>query len=104
MNRPDSLAAEHGAGTNLQGSGALASPLSIDLQNQYVESSFVDFLMPQVIAISLLFSCFLLASISLVREKTRNTVVRALMAPAGIFNMVVGKVLALVLLSMVPLR
>ena len=79
----------------------IASPLSIDIQDQYVESSFVDFLMPQVIAVSLLFSCFLLASISLVREKTKNTIVRALMAPSGIINLVVGKVLALVLLSMV---
>jgi len=79
----------------------IASPLSIELQNQYVESSFVDFLMPQVIAVSLLFSCFLLASISLVREKTKNTIVRALMAPYGLVNLVVGKVLALVMMSMV---
>jgi len=78
----------------------IAAPLSIDLRDQYVRVSYVDFLMPQVIAISLLFSCFLLCSISLVREKTRNTIVRALLTPYGLLNMVLGKVLSLVLLSM----
>jgi ABC-type multidrug transport system permease subunit len=78
----------------------IASPLSVDVQNQYVRSSFVDFLIPQVIAVSLLFSCFLLAAISLVREKTRNTMVRALLAPLGLENLVLGKIISLVLLSM----
>jgi ABC-type multidrug transport system permease subunit len=78
----------------------IASPLAIELQNQYVRTSFVDFLMPQIISISLLFSCFLLASISMVREKTRNTIVRALMSPLGLENMVAGKIATLVLLSL----
>jgi len=77
----------------------IASPLAIELQDQYVRVSYVDFLMPQVISISLLFSCFLLSSISLVREKTRNTIIRALMMPFGLINMVLGKILTLVLLS-----
>jgi len=77
----------------------IASPLAIELQDQYVRVSYVDFLMPQVISISLLFSCFLLSSISLVREKTRNTIIRALMMPFGLINMVLGKILSLVLLS-----
>ena len=79
----------------------IASPLAIEIQNQYVRSSFVDFLIPQVIAVSLLFSCFLFASISLVREKTKNTIVRALMAPFGMVNLVIGKVLSIVLMSVV---
>jgi ABC-2 type transport system permease protein len=78
----------------------IASPLSIGIQSQYSRNSFVDFLMPQVIAISLLFSCFLLASISLVREKTRNTIVRALLSPQGLPNLVLGKIISLVLLSL----
>jgi len=77
----------------------IASPLSIELQDQYVRTSYVDFLMPQVIAISLLFSCFLLSSISLVREKTRNTIIRAMMIPYGLANMVLGKVLSMIVLS-----
>lgn len=79
---------------------SIASPLSVEVQDQYQRSSFVDFLIPQVIAISLLFSCFLLASISFVREKTRNTVIRALLAPFGLENLVLGKIISLVLLSM----
>lgn len=78
----------------------IASPLSVKVENQYERGSFVDFIMPQVIAVSLLFSCFLLGSISFVREKTRKTVIRALMVPGGLANLVAGKVVALVLLSL----
>lgn len=79
----------------------IASPLAIDVQNQYVRTSFVDFMMPQVIAVSLLFSCLLLSSISFVREKTGNTIVRALMTPLGLPNLVLGKIISMVLLSLV---
>ncbi len=77
----------------------IASPLSVDVQSQYQRNSFVDFIMPQIISVSLLLSCFLLASISFVREKTRNTIVRALLAPRGLANLVIGKVISLVLMS-----
>lgn len=79
--------------------GTIASPLSVKMENQYERTSFVDFIMPQIIALSLLFSCFLLGSISLVREKQRKTVMRALMVPGGMANLVIGKVVTLVLLS-----
>ncbi len=77
----------------------IASPLSVKVENQYERGSFVDFIMPQVIAVSLLFSCFLLGSISLVRERTRRTIIRALMAPNALASLVAGKVVALMLLS-----
>ncbi|NYZ73628.1 ABC transporter permease [Candidatus Micrarchaeota archaeon] len=79
--------------------GIIASPLSVKVENQYERISYVDFIMPQIIAISLLFSCFLLGSISLVREKQRKTIMRALMVPGGMVNLVIGKVVTLVLLS-----
>jgi len=94
--------------TSLQGTVAeqtgkdpdiIASPLSVDVENQYQRTSFVDFIMPQVMSVSLLFSCFLLGSISLVREKTGRTIIRALLAPGALANLVVGKIAALVLLS-----
>ena len=79
--------------------GVIASPLSVKIQAQYTRASFVDFIMPQVIAVSLLLSCFLLGSISLVREKTRRTIVRALMVNDALPNLVAGKIMTLVLLS-----
>lgn len=79
----------------------IASPLSVKVESQYTKTSFVDFMMPQVIAVSLLFSCFLLGSVSLVREKTRKTIVRALLAPDALASLVAGKIAALVLMSFV---
>lgn len=78
----------------------IAAPLSVNVQNEYLRSSFVDFIIPQVIAVSLLFSCFLLASISLVREKTRKTVVRLLMIPGALANGVVAKIATITLVSL----
>jgi ABC-type multidrug transport system permease subunit/chromosome segregation ATPase len=77
----------------------IASPLSVKVENQYEKPSFVDFIMPQVIAVSLLFSCFLLGSISIVREKAHKTIIRALLAPGSLTSLVVGKIVTLVLLS-----
>lgn len=78
----------------------IATPLSVVVENQYARDSFVDFIIPQVIAVSMLFSCFLLASISLVREKTRKTVVRLLMIPGALSNTVIAKAASVVLISM----
>jgi len=77
----------------------IASPLSVDVEGQYKRQSFVDFIMPQVISVSLLLSCFLLGSVTLVRERTRKTIIRALLAPGGLPNLVAGKIATLVLLS-----
>jgi len=79
----------------------IAAPLSVRIDNQYSRSSFVDFIIPQVIAVSLLFSCFLLASISLVREKTGRTVVRLLLAPGSLANVVAAKIATITLVSLV---
>jgi ABC-type multidrug transport system permease subunit len=78
----------------------IAAPLSVKVESQYVRSSFVDFIIPQVIAVSLLFSCFLLASISLVREKTRKTITRLLMAPGALANVVAAKIASITLVSL----
>jgi ABC-type multidrug transport system permease subunit len=77
----------------------IASPLSVKVEDQYQGGSFVDFIMPQIIALSLLLSCFLLASISIVREKTRNTIIRSLMVGRALAELVAGKIASLVLLS-----
>ncbi|MBI5047226.1 ABC transporter permease, partial [Candidatus Micrarchaeota archaeon] len=77
----------------------IASPLSVKLENQYTRTTFVDFIMPQIISISLLLSCFLLGSISLVKEKSRKTIVRALMAPGALPELIIGKIISLVVLS-----
>ncbi|MBN1169987.1 ABC transporter permease [Candidatus Micrarchaeota archaeon] len=78
----------------------IASPLSVVVQDHYARSSFVDFIIPQVIAVSLLFSCFLLASISLVREKTRKTVVRLLLIPGAFENSIIAKIATITLISL----
>ncbi|MBD3210676.1 ABC transporter permease subunit [Candidatus Micrarchaeota archaeon] len=78
----------------------IASPLSVKVENQYTRGSFVDFIMPRVMGVSLLFSCFLLASISLVKEKTRYTIVRLLMIPGAFANSVAAKLISITLISL----
>jgi ABC-type multidrug transport system permease subunit len=81
----------------------IASPLSVDVEGQYVRPSFVDFIMPQVISVSLLLSCLLLGSVGLVRERTKKTIIRALLAPGGLVNLLAGKIATLMLLSFVQI-
>lgn len=78
----------------------IAAPLSVKVENQYVTESFVDHIIPRVIAVSLLFSCFLLASISLVREKSGRTIVRLLMSPGGLENSVAAKIISITFISL----
>ncbi len=78
----------------------IASPLSVKVEDQYIRASFVDFVIPRVISISLLFSCFLFASISLVREKTSKTIVRLLMMPGVLANVVIAKIATITLVSL----
>ncbi|MFH1684699.1 MAG: ABC transporter permease, partial [Candidatus Micrarchaeota archaeon] len=78
----------------------IAAPLSVKVENQYVRNSFVDFILPRVIAVSLMFSCFLLASISVVREKTGKTIVRLLMMPGALGNAVIAKMISITLISL----
>ncbi|MBU0527557.1 ABC transporter permease [Candidatus Micrarchaeota archaeon] len=78
----------------------IAAPLSVKVENQYVRNSFVDFILPRVIAVSLMFSCFLLASISVVREKTGKTIVRLLMMPGALGNVVIAKMISITLISL----
>lgn len=95
--------------TSLQGTVAaqtakdpetIASPLSVRVENQYARNSFVDFIIPRVIAVSLLFSCFLLSSISLVREKTGKTIIRLLLMPGALSNAIVAKIASVTLISL----
>ena len=78
----------------------IAAPLSVKVENQYLRESFVDFIIPRVIAVSLLFSCFLLASISLVREKSGRTIVRLLMMPGAFANSIAAKIISVTLISL----
>jgi ABC-type Na+ efflux pump permease subunit len=79
----------------------IAAPLTVKIEDQYIRASFVDFVIPRVISISLLFSCFLFASISLVREKTSKTIVRLLMMPGVLANVVIAKIATITLVSLV---
>jgi ABC-2 type transport system permease protein len=47
-----------------------------------------------------LFSCFLLASISIVREKSRKTIIRLLLIPGAFENSVLAKVMSITLISL----
>ncbi|MBI5227335.1 ABC transporter permease [Candidatus Micrarchaeota archaeon] len=77
----------------------LAAPLAVEVEDQYIRTSFVDFIMPQIIAVSLLFSCLLLGSITLVREKMKKTIVQILLMPGALENLLIGKIITLMLLS-----
>ena len=81
----------------------IAIPLSVSVQAQYERQSFVDFIIPQVISVSLLFSCLLLASISTVRERTRGTLIRLMLIPNGLAESMIGKIVCVAVLGVLQI-
>ncbi|MBI5223518.1 ABC transporter permease [Candidatus Micrarchaeota archaeon] len=78
----------------------IATPITIELKDKYQKQGFADFVFPQVISVTILFSSLLLGAIGLVREKTRNTLMRLALVPNGVLSSVLGKLETCALLSL----
>lgn len=79
----------------------IASPISIELLDKYQRKGFSDFIFPQIISVTILFSALLVGAIGLVRERSRNTLTRLAIAPGGIVNLVLGKITLISLISLI---
>ncbi len=79
----------------------IASPISIELQDKYQRKGFAEFVFPQIISVTILFSSLLVGAIGLVREKSRNTLTRLAIAPGGVRNLILGKIMLISILTLV---
>ena len=88
------------AGVIAESPSFIAAPVKLERDSVFKNRSYLDFLMPGIISIVLMFISFLLASITIVQERSKKTLIRTLMTPISLEEFILAKTTALILISM----
>ena len=79
---------------------AIAAPIKLEREPVFKNMSNLDFLMPAIVSIVLMFISFMLSSITIVQERTKKTLLRTLLTPLSLEEFIFAKTLALILIAM----
>lgn len=79
---------------------AIAAPIKLEREPVFKDMSYLDFLIPAIVSIVLMFISFLLSSITIVQERTKKTLLRTLLTPLSLEEFIFAKTLALILIAM----
>ncbi len=77
----------------------IAAPIKLDREPVFKGRSYLDFLMPGIISIVLMFISFLLASITIVQERSKKTLIRTLLTPLSLGMFLFEKTAALIIIA-----
>lgn len=80
--------------------GFIAAPVKLEKESVFRNRSYLDFLMPGIISIVLMFISFLLASITIVQERSKKTLIRTLLTPISLEGFILEKTAALILIAL----
>ncbi|MCE8422388.1 MAG: ABC transporter permease [Candidatus Methanoperedens sp.] len=83
-----------------QSPGFIAAPVKLEKKSVFMNRSYLDFLMPGIISIVLMFISFLLASITIVQERSKKTLIRTLLTPLSLEGFIFEKTAALILIAL----
>lgn len=78
----------------------IAAPFKLERENVFRDKTQLDFLMPGIISIVLMFISFLLASITIIQERAQKTLIRTLLTPLSLEEFVFAKTFALNLIAL----
>ncbi len=78
----------------------VAAPIKLESGVVFKDRSYLDFLMPGIISIVLMFISFLLASITIVQERSKKTLIRTLLTPISLEGFILEKTAALILIAL----
>lgn len=79
---------------------AVAAPIRLERQPVFKNMSYLDFLIPAIASIVLMFISFLLSSITIVQERTKKTLLRTLLTPLSLGEFIFAKTSALILIAL----
>ncbi len=79
----------------------IAAPIKLDRIPVFRNRSYLDFLMPGIISIVLMFISFLLASITIVQERSKKTLIRTLLTPLSLGMFLFEKTAALIIIAFI---
>jgi len=78
----------------------VAAPIKLEREPVFKDRAYLDFLMPAIVSIVLMFISFMLASITIVQERTKKTLLRTLLTPLSLGEFIFAKTFALILIAM----
>jgi len=78
----------------------VAAPIKLEREPVFKDRAYLDFLMPAIVSIVLMFISFMLASITIVQERTKKTLIRTLLTPLSLGEFIFAKTSALILIAM----
>ncbi|MCX9084484.1 MAG: ABC transporter permease [Candidatus Methanoperedens sp.] len=78
----------------------VAAPIKLEREPVFKDRAYLDFLMPAIVSIVLMFISFMLASITIVQERTKKTLLRTLLTPLSLGEFIFAKTTALILIAM----
>ena len=78
----------------------IAAPVTMEMEKVFEDKSQLDFLMPGIISIVLMFISFMLASITIIQERTQKTLIRTLLTPLSLGEFIFAKTFALILIAL----
>ncbi|HIH44477.1 MAG TPA: ABC transporter permease [Candidatus Methanoperedenaceae archaeon] len=81
--------------------GFVAAPVKLESELVFRDRTNLDFLMPGIVSIVLMFVSFLLASITIVQERARKTLTRTLLTPLSLAGFIFEKTAALLIIAQV---
>jgi len=79
----------------------IAAPIKLDRIPVFRNRSYLDFLMPGIVSIVLMFISFLLASITIVQERSKKTLIRTLLTPLSLGMFLFEKTAALIIIAFI---
>ncbi|MCK4928762.1 MAG: ABC transporter permease, partial [Methanosarcinales archaeon] len=79
---------------------AIAAPVSMEIEQVFRDKSQLEFLMPGIISIVLMFISFMLASITIIQERAQKTLIRTLLTPLSLEEFLFAKTFALILIAL----
>jgi ABC-type multidrug transport system permease subunit len=79
---------------------AVAAPIKLEREPVFKDRAYLDYLMPAIVSIVLMFISFMLASITIVQERTKKTLLRTLLTPLSLGEFIFAKTSALILIAM----
>ncbi|MCL7413713.1 MAG: ABC transporter permease [ANME-2 cluster archaeon] len=78
----------------------IAAPVAMEMEKVFKDRSQLEFLMPGIISIVLMFISFMLASITIIQERSQKTLVRTLLTPLSLEEFLFAKTFALILIAL----
>jgi len=78
----------------------IAAPVTMEMDQVFKDKSQLEFLMPGIISIVLMFISFMLASITIIQERSQKTLVRTLLTPLSLEEFLFAKTFALILIAL----